>query len=46
MKLVVVIVLVTAVVVLWKLRAPLLARLLGQPRSRIDRQLSRRRRRR
>jgi hypothetical protein len=46
MKLVAVIVLVTAVIVLWKLRAPLLARLLGQPRSRIDRQLQRRRRRR
>jgi hypothetical protein len=46
MKLVVVIVLVTAVIVLWKLRAPLLARLLGRPRSRIDRQLTRRRRRR
>ncbi|HET6165300.1 MAG TPA: hypothetical protein VFE07_00595 [Marmoricola sp.] len=46
MTLVVVIVLVTAVVVLWKLRAPLLAKLLGQPRSRIDRQLNSRRRRR
>jgi hypothetical protein len=28
--------------VVWKLRAPLLAKILGQDRSRIDRQLNRR----
>jgi hypothetical protein len=46
MGLVVVVVLVTAAIVLWKLRAPLLAKLLGQPRSRIERRLNQRRRRR
>jgi hypothetical protein len=30
-------------VVVWKLRVPLLAKLLGQSESRIDRQLNRRR---
>ena len=45
MKLVVVIVLITAVIVAWKLRAPLLAKILGQPRSRIERRLNQRRRR-
>jgi hypothetical protein len=29
--------------VAWKMRAPLLAKILGQDRSRIDRQLNRRR---
>ncbi|WP_272950258.1 hypothetical protein [Nocardioides cynanchi] len=29
-------------VVAWKMRAPLLAKILGQDRSRIDRQLNRR----
>jgi hypothetical protein len=33
---------VVAVVVVWKLRVPLLAKILGQPQSRIDRQLNRR----
>jgi hypothetical protein len=46
MTLVVVIVLVTAAIVAWKLRVPLLAKLLGQPRSRIERRLDQRRRRR
>jgi hypothetical protein len=35
-------VVVVAVVVVWKLRVPLLAKILGQPQSRIDRQLNRR----
>lgn len=30
--------------VVWKLRVPILAKILGQPQSRIDRQLNRRRR--
>ena len=34
---------VVAAVVVWRLRVPLLAKLLGQPESRIDRQLNRRR---
>ncbi len=40
--LIVVAVVVTAVVV-WRRRVPLLAKLLGQPESRVDRQLNRRR---
>jgi hypothetical protein len=40
--LVVVLVIVVAVVV-WKLRVPLLAKLLGQPQSRIERRLNQRR---
>ena len=35
--------LVVAGIVIWRLRVPLLARVLGQPESRIDRQLNRRR---
>lgn len=30
--------------VAWKMRAPILAKILGQPQSRIDRQLNRRKR--
>jgi hypothetical protein len=40
--LIVVLVIVVAVVV-WKLRVPLLARILGQPQSRIERRLNQRR---
>jgi hypothetical protein len=35
-------VVVVAGFVMWKMRAPLLAKILGQDRSRIDRQLNRR----
>jgi hypothetical protein len=35
--------LVVAGIVLWRMRVPLLAKVLGQPESRIDRQLNRRR---
>jgi hypothetical protein len=35
-------VIVVVGVVAWKMRAPLLAKILGQDRSRIDRQLNRR----
>ena len=35
--------LVVAGIVIWRLRVPLLAKVLGQPQSRIDRQLNRRR---
>lgn len=35
--------LVAAGFVLWKLRVPILAKILGQPESRVDRQLNRRR---
>ncbi len=34
---------VIAGIVVWRRRVPLLAKLLGQPESRIDRQLNRRR---
>lgn len=40
--LIVVLVIVAAVVV-WKLRVPLLAKILGQPQSRIERRLNQRR---
>ena len=36
-------VIVVGAVVVWRRRVPLLARLLGQPESRIDRQLNRKR---
>jgi hypothetical protein len=35
---------VVAGIVVWRRRVPLLAKLLGQPASRIDRQLNRRKR--
>jgi hypothetical protein len=35
--------LVVAGIVIWRMRVPLLAKVLGQPESRIDRQLNRRR---
>jgi hypothetical protein len=35
---------VVAGIVVWRRRVPLLAKLLGQPESRIDRQLNRRKR--
>ena len=35
--------LVVAGVVIWRMRVPLIAKVLGQPESRIDRQLNRRR---
>jgi hypothetical protein len=34
---------IVAAAVLWKLRVPLLAKVLGQPKSRIERQLNQRR---
>jgi hypothetical protein len=39
---IILLVLVVAGFVLWKMRVPLLAKLLGQPESRINRQLNRR----
>ena len=39
----IVLVVVVAGFVLWKLRVPLLAKILGQSESRIDRQLNRKR---
>jgi hypothetical protein len=39
---IILLVIVVAGVVAWKLRVPLLAKILGQPQSRIDRQLNRR----
>lgn len=38
---IILLVIVVAGVVAWKLRAPLMAKILGQDRSRIDRQLNR-----
>jgi hypothetical protein len=38
------VVLVVGGFVLWRARVPLLAKILGQPESRIDRQLNRRKR--
>ena len=35
--------LVVAGIVIWRMRVPLVAKVLGQPESRIDRQLNRRR---
>lgn len=40
----VVVAVIAAAVVIWRKRAPLLAKILGQPQSRIDRQLNRKRR--
>jgi O-antigen ligase len=39
----IVLAIVVAAVVVWRRRVPLLARLLGQSESRVDRQLNRRR---
>ena len=39
---VILLVIVVVGVVVWRLRVPLLAKILGQDRSRIDRQLNRR----
>jgi hypothetical protein len=39
---IILLVVVVVGVVAWKLRVPLLAKILGQPQSRIDRQLNRR----
>jgi hypothetical protein len=39
---IILLVIVVAGFVAWKMRVPLLARILGQDRSRIDRQLNRR----
>jgi hypothetical protein len=39
---IILLVIIVAGVVAWKMRAPLLAKILGQDRSRIDRQLNRR----
>jgi hypothetical protein len=41
--LLIIVALVVAGIVVWRLRVPLLAKVLGQPESRIDRQLNRRR---
>ena len=43
LTLLIIVALVVAGVVVWRLRVPLLAKVLGQPESRIDRQLNRRR---
>lgn len=40
----IIVALVVAAVVVWRMRSPLLAKLLGQPESRVNRQLNRRRR--
>jgi hypothetical protein len=39
---IILLVVVVVGIVAWKMRAPLLAKILGQDRSRIDRQLNRR----
>ncbi len=41
--LLIIVALVIAGVVIWRMRVPLLAKVLGQPERRIDRQLNRRR---
>ena len=41
----VLLIIVAAAVLAWKFRVPLLARVLGQPESRIERRLEQRRRR-
>ncbi len=43
LTLLIIVALVVAGVVVWRMRVPLLAKVLGQPESRIDRQLNRRR---
>ncbi|QIG45594.1 hypothetical protein G5V58_25180 [Nocardioides anomalus] len=44
LTLLIIVAIVVAAVVVWRMRVPLLAKLLGQSESRIDRQLNRRRR--
>ena len=44
MTLLIILVLVAAGIAVWRFRVPLLARLLGQSESRIDRQLGKRKR--
>jgi hypothetical protein len=39
----IIVAIVVAAVVVWRRRVPLLAKLLGQPESRVDRQLNRKR---
>ena len=39
----IVVVVIVAAVVIWRLRVPLLAKILGQPQSRIERRLNQRR---
>ena len=39
----IIVALVVAAVVVWRMRVPLLAKILGQPESRIQRQIERRR---
>jgi len=39
----IIVALVVAGIVAWRMRVPLVAKVLGQPQSRIDRQLNRRR---
>jgi hypothetical protein len=39
----IIVAIVVAAVVVWRLRVPLLAKLLGQPESRVSRQLNRKR---
>jgi len=39
----IIVALVAAAVVVWRMRVPLLAKILGQPQSRIQRQIERRR---
>jgi len=39
----VVVLVIVAAVVIWRLRVPLLAKILGQPQSRIERRLNQRR---
>jgi hypothetical protein len=40
---VIIVALVVAAVVVWRMRVPLIAKVLGQPESRIQRQIDRRR---
>jgi hypothetical protein len=43
MTFLVVVLVIVAAVVVWRLRVPLLARILGQPQDRIERRLNQRR---
>ena len=43
LTLLIIVALVIAGIVAWRMRVPLVAKVLGQPQSRIDRQLNRRR---
>lgn len=45
LTLLIIVALVVAAVVVWRLRVPLIAKVLGQPESRIQRQIERRRER-